>query len=266
MMLNFISDEFSAKSDNPTMPKNLIKCFKSSSKPCGILLTRGDMKFRQKTQEEFTKLMNQFRKINFMQINTKKINFEADFEGAPDEDEKVAFVLLKKLPDSHESTGFEIKNKTVKVGGSTYTGKFDQSSVAAFIADRETSDEHMKGVSEQPLVYPFGRKQDALDALDKEKDKAASTERKGETKAEKRKRERERKMQKAKEEAARQKREGADTLEKSAEEIQQEMELKAKGQKLASEKVKETAATPEAKTGKKGSLKQDDDDEDIELD
>ena len=53
---------------------------------------------------------------------------------------------------------------------------------------------------------------------------------------------------------------------KSDEELAQEAELKAKQEKLAAEKVKATPAKEEVKTGKKGSLQQDDEDEDIELD
>jgi hypothetical protein len=115
------------------------------------------------------------------------------------------------------------------------------------------------------LLLLVGRKQDALDQINEAKDKEATTEKAGETKAQKRKRERTRKMEKAKQEIARQKREGADTLEKSPEELAQEAALKAKGAALASEKVK-AATKEEVKTGKKGSLQQDDEDEDLDID
>jgi len=265
MMLSFVSDEFMAKYDSPQMPKQLLKCLKSSSKPCGLLLTRGDLKFRPKTQDEFTKLLAQFRKVIFQHVNTKKIIFEAEFEGAPDEDAKQAFVLLKRLPDSHPSSAIDIKGKAIKIGARTYGGKFSQSAVAKFIAECEKDDSKMVALTDQPLLYPQGRKQDALDQVSAAKDKEANTEKVGETKQQKRKRERTRKMEKAKQEIARQKREGADTLEKSAEELAEEAALKAKGSKLASEKVK-AKPKEEAKTGKKGSLQQDDEDEEIELD
>jgi hypothetical protein len=50
MMLSFISDEFMAKLDTPSMPKNLLKCLKASTKPCGLVLSRGDLKFRPKVK------------------------------------------------------------------------------------------------------------------------------------------------------------------------------------------------------------------------
>jgi hypothetical protein len=71
----------------------------------------------------------------------------------------------------------------------------------------------------------------------------------------------------ARQEAERQKREGAGTLEKSEEELKAEAELKARADKLASEPVKDgSAGKAQAKTGKKGTLQQDDEEEDIELD
>ena len=79
---------------------------------------------------------------------------------------------------SHDAAPIDIKGKQVKIGGRTYKGKFTQSSVASFISGCE-DDGKMKPVTEQPLVYPMGRKQDALDAISSEKDKAASTEIKG---------------------------------------------------------------------------------------
>ena len=81
------------------------------------------------TAEELNKLMNQFRKVTFMSVNTKKITFEAEFPGAPDEDDKLAFVVLKRLADSHEAPPVDIKGKAIKIGAAVYKGTFDQSRV-----------------------------------------------------------------------------------------------------------------------------------------